>query len=43
MDIIPVGCSWDELEQLIMSNSEIVNYMKNNKLGILDEYTTNGR
>lgn len=43
MDIIPVGCSWDELEWLIMSNSEIVNYMKNNKLGILDEYTTNGR
>ena len=43
IDIIPVGCSWDELEQLIMSNSEIVDYMKNNKLGILDEYTTNGR
>lgn len=43
MDIIPVECSWDELERLIMSNSEIVNYMKNNKLGILDEYTANGR
>lgn len=43
VDIVPVaGVSFDELERNIMANRELVEYMLQTGLGILDEYTPNG-
>lgn len=43
VDIVPVaGSSFDELERNIMANRELVQYMFQTGLGILDEYTPNG-
>lgn len=43
VDIVPVaGSSFDELERSIMANRELVQYMLQTGLGILDEYTSNG-
>lgn len=42
VDIVPVGGTFDTLEADMMSNRELVMYMIQNKIGILDEYTPNG-
>ena len=42
MDIIPVGTSFAELEKIIMQDRQLVDYMRRNNIGILDEYTENG-
>ena len=42
VDIVPVGGTFDTLEANMMANRELVTYMIYNRLGILDEYTSNG-
>lgn len=42
VDIVPVGGTFDTLEADMMANRELVMYMIQNKIGILDEYTPNG-
>ena len=42
VDIVPVGGTFDTLEADMMANRELVTYMIQNRLGILDEYTSNG-
>ena len=41
VDIVPVGGTFDTLEADMMANRELVMYMIQNKIGILDEYTPN--
>ena len=42
VDIVPVGGTFDTLEADMMANRELVMYMIQNRIGILDEYTPNG-
>lgn len=42
VDIVPVQGTFDTLEADMMANRELVMYMIQNKIGILDEYTPNG-
>ena len=42
VDIVPVQGTFDTLEADMMANRELVMYMVQNKIGILDEYTPNG-
>ena len=42
VDIVPVDGTFDTLEADMMANRELVMYMIQNKIGILDEYTPNG-
>lgn len=43
VDIAPMNGNFIELEQLIVSNPQIVNYMRTHNLGILDEYSEEGQ
>lgn len=42
VDIVPTSGTFEDLEASMMSNPVLVKYMNDNKLGILDEYTSNG-
>lgn len=42
VDIVPTSGTFEDLEASMMSNPVLVQYMNDNKLGILDEYTSNG-
>lgn len=42
VDIVPVGGTFDTLEADMMANRELVMYMIQNRIGILDEYSSNG-
>lgn len=42
VDIVPVGGTFDTLEADMMANRELVMYMIQNRIGILDEYTPSG-
>lgn len=42
VDIVPVEGTFESLESDMMANRELVMYMIQNRIGILDEYTPNG-
>jgi hypothetical protein len=42
-DIVATNGDFDELESLIMGNKQLVAYCKSNGLGIIDEYSKEGR